>query len=60
MDYKKYCEGNKEKSMTENNRKGSTYTGYLGREGIYENRFKDEKMITVLNFYVTPLDTRKQ
>ena len=42
MDYEKYCKGNKEKSMTENNRKGNTYTGYLGREGIYENRFKDD------------------
>ena len=46
--------------MRETNRKSSTYTGYLGREGIYENRFKDEKTMTVLNFYVTPLDPRKQ
>lgn len=35
MDYEKYCEGSKEKSMAENNKKGSTYTGYLeGRASI--------------------------
>ena len=36
--------------MRETNQKSNTYTGYLGGEGIYENRFKDEKMMTVLNF----------
>ena len=34
MDCEKYCEGNKEETMTENNAEGSTYIGCSGRASM--------------------------
>lgn len=34
MDYEKYCEGNKEETMTENDGKGGAQIGYSGRASM--------------------------